>query len=96
MRGEGDLRKAERRRMHTMVSAEEGASGRDMRDRLAIAKMKQECASWEEVRRSWFSSMFCVTGATDALAREILGKDSIDAMYAVHNQKVAMTNPYVS
>jgi hypothetical protein len=69
---------------------------RDMRDRLAIAKMKQECASWEEVRRSWFSSMFCVTGATDALARELLSDGCINAMYAVHNQKVARTNPYVS
>lgn len=70
-------------------------SRRDMRDRLAIAKMKQECTGWEEVRRSWFSSMFCVTGATDALAREIMGNDRINAMYAVHNQKAAMANPYV-
>jgi len=71
-------------------------SRRDMRDRLAIAKMKQECADWEEVRRSLFSSMFCVTAATDALAREILGRDRVNAMYAVHNQKIAATNPYTA
>lgn len=69
---------------------------RAMRDRLAIAKMKKECTEWEEVRRSWFSSMFCVTEATDALAREILGDDRVNSMYAVHNQKMAMKNPYTA
>ncbi|MDV4166173.1 hypothetical protein R1538_34555 [Rhizobium leguminosarum] len=65
-----------------------------MRATLAIAEMKEECTGYKEVRYSLFKRVFCVSGATDKLARQLMGDAHIDALYAKEKQKAATTNPY--
>lgn len=66
-----------------------------MRARIAIAKINQECTGYDEVRYSMFRTMFCVSGATDRFAREIMGDAHIDALYAEEKQKAATKDPYL-
>jgi hypothetical protein len=42
-----------------------------------------------------FRTVFCVSGATDRFAREIMGDAHIDALYAKEKQKAATKDPYL-
>jgi hypothetical protein len=63
-----------------------------MRSFLAKAKFSRQCEGFTEVGVI-FRKTFYITGATEGLARSLVGSGRIDALYAMRNQSAATSQP---